>query len=101
MGDNALQESARILKASFREGDIISRYGGDEFIVFVSDVEDDIINKIKDRIRANVDALNKSKKLRYRLSLTLGHSQYDSVKKESLKEVIERADKEMYKKKSP
>ena len=100
MGDSALQEASKILKSSFREGDIISRYGGDEFIVFVSDVEDEFINKIKKRIKDNLEIINKSKKLRYTLALTVGHSKYDPSKKESLKEVIERADKDMYDKKS-
>ena len=96
MGDNALQEASKILKASFREGDIISRYGGDEFIVFVSDVDDKVIDKIKDRIKLNTKLLNKSKKLHYTLALTVGHSKYNPIKKESLKEVIERADQNMY-----
>ena len=100
MGDSALQEASKILKSSFREGDIISRYGGDEFIVFVSDVEDEVIDKIKKRIKDNLEIINKSKKLRYTLALTVGHSKYDPSKKESLKEVIERADKDMYDKKS-
>tara|TARA_B100000427_G_scaffold295136_1_gene274094 strand:+ start:492 stop:1343 length:852 start_codon:yes stop_codon:yes gene_type:complete len=100
MGDSALQEASKILKSSFREGDIISRYGGDEFIVFVSDVEDKVINKIKKRIKDNLEIINKSKKLRYTLALTVGHSKYNPSKKESLKEVIERADKDMYDKKS-
>ena len=100
MGDSALQEASKILKSSFREGDIISRYGGDEFIVFVSDVEDEVIDKIKSRIKDNLEIINKSKKLRYTLALTVGHSKYDPSKKESLKEVIERADKDMYDKKS-
>ena len=100
MGDSALQEASKILKSSFREGDIISRYGGDEFIVFVSDVEDKVINKIKKRIKDNLEIINKSKKLRYTLALTVGHSKYNPSKKESLKEVIERADKDMYGKKS-
>ena len=99
MGDNALIEASKILKSSFREGDIISRYGGDEFMVFVSDVKDDVINKIKDRIDINITLFNKNRKLHYSLGLTVGHSKYDPDKKESLKQVIDRADKDMYNKK--
>ena len=99
MGDSALQETSKILKSSFREGDIISRYGGDEFIVFVSDVEDKVIDKIKSRIDKNVKLLNESKKFHYTLALTVGHSKYNSCKKESLDQVIERADENMYSKK--
>ena len=100
MGDNALQEASKILKSSFREGDIISRYGGDEFIVFVSDVGNEVIDKIKGRIDRNIKLLNESKKFRYTLALTVGHSRYNLDKKESLKQVIERADEDMYSKKN-
>tara|TARA_B100001142_G_scaffold148724_1_gene149610 strand:+ start:125 stop:979 length:855 start_codon:yes stop_codon:yes gene_type:complete len=100
MGDNALQEASKILKSSFREGDIISRYGGDEFIVFVSDVGNEVIDKIKGRIDRNIKLLNESKKFRYTLALTVGHSRYNPDKKESLKQVIERADEDMYSKKN-
>ena len=99
IGDNALIEASKILKSSFREGDIISRYGGDEFMVFVSDVKDEVINKIKDRIEANIILFNENRNLHYSLGLTVGHSKYNPSKKESLKEVINRADKDMYNKK--
>ena len=33
-GDNALKDTANILKNTFRETDIIARIGGDEFAVF-------------------------------------------------------------------
>ena len=100
MGDNALKEASKILKSSFREGDIISRYGGDEFIVFVSDVENEVIDKIKGRIDGNIKLLNESKKFPYTLALTVGQSRYNPDKKENLKQVIERADEDMYSKKN-
>lgn len=34
-GDEILRETARIIEASFSEDDILSRFGGDEFIIFV------------------------------------------------------------------
>ena len=96
IGDDALKEASRILKSSFREADIISRYGGDEFIVFISDVEDSIVDKIKNRIQDNVKTFNKNNKYNYELGLTLGHSKYDASKKQSLQEVINDADQDMY-----
>ena len=96
IGDSALKEAAKILKTCFREGDIISRYGGDEFIVFVSSIKDEIVEKIKTRIEENVNLFNKKKDSRYKIGLTLGDSKYDKEKKESLQQVINRSDKEMY-----
>lgn len=34
-GDKALQETARILGSTFRQEDVIGRWGGDEFLIFV------------------------------------------------------------------
>ena len=96
MGDSALKEAAKILKSSFREADIISRYGGDEFIVFISDVESHIIDKIKKRILENVVTFNQNNQYNYKLGLTLGHSKYDKDKKQSLQEIIGEADQDMY-----
>ena len=96
IGDSALKEAAKILKTCFREGDIISRYGGDEFIVFVSSIKDEIVEKIKTRIEENVNLFNKKKDSRYKIGLTLGDSKYDKEKQESLQQVINRSDKEMY-----
>tara|TARA_B100002051_G_C16664295_1_gene600851 strand:- start:470 stop:1333 length:864 start_codon:yes stop_codon:yes gene_type:complete len=96
VGDNALKEASRILRTSFREGDIISRYGGDEFIVFVSSIKDDVIEDIKDRIESSACKFNENDNSKYNLGLTIGHAKYDSDGKESLQQVINRADKDMY-----
>ena len=96
IGDNALKEASRILRTSFREGDIISRYGGDEFIVFVSSIKDDVVENIKDRIESSACKFNENDNSKYNLGLTIGHAKYDSDEKESLQQVINRADKDMY-----
>lgn len=96
MGDKALKEAAKILRSSFREGDIISRYGGDEFIIFVSSMNDEALEKIKKRINNNVSKFNDNNKSVYKLGLTIGHTKIDYLKKESLQQVINRADKMMY-----
>ena len=96
MGDKALKEAAKILRASFREGDIISRYGGDEFIIFVSSMNDEALEKIKKRINNNIIKFNDNTKSVYKLGLTIGHAKIDNLKKESLQQVINRADKIMY-----
>ena len=96
VGDAALKEAADILNTSFREGDIISRYGGDEFVVLVAGVGDDVINNIKIRIQKKIDFFNSNKKHKYQLGLTLGHAKYIQGSDETLQKVINRADKDMY-----
>lgn len=36
IGDKVLEETAELLRATFREGDVLGRLGGDEFCVFLS-----------------------------------------------------------------
>lgn len=38
-GDEALIELSQLLRSSFRESDLICRYGGDEFLVWIKDIE--------------------------------------------------------------
>ena len=39
MGDTALKDIADALTASFREADIVSRFGGDDFVVLMTDID--------------------------------------------------------------
>lgn len=38
MGDKILQQVANVMKGCFRKDDIVSRIGGDEFIIFIPDI---------------------------------------------------------------
>ena len=39
-GDEALKTLTKVLKMTFRHGDLIGRLGGDEFMVFIKNVEE-------------------------------------------------------------
>jgi diguanylate cyclase (GGDEF)-like protein len=56
-GDEVLKQIAEILKNSFRKYDIVSRFGGDEFVVVLTDNNskdiDSILNKIRERIESS------------------------------------------------
>lgn len=49
-GDRLLMEIAKVLKRNTRKTDVVGRFGGDEFIVFLSDTQGDesIIRKVQD-----------------------------------------------------
>lgn len=42
-GSRALQEIAQIIRQSFRKTDILAKYGGDEFIMLMRDIDEDYI----------------------------------------------------------
>jgi len=95
-GDNALIETADLLKESFRESDIIGRIGGDEFVIMVTETTETSIKTLTTRLKANIDASNMRAGKPYHLSLSIGMSRYDPETPCSLDELVSRADKMMY-----
>ena len=98
-GDAALFETARILKDTFRESDIISRMGGDEFAVLAIDINDETAKILLRRLQTFFDACNARETRKYTLSLSIGVAQYDPQDPVSLDVLISRADRVMYEEK--
>jgi diguanylate cyclase (GGDEF)-like protein/PAS domain S-box-containing protein len=98
-GDAALLETARILKDTFRESDIISRMGGDEFAVLAIDINDETAKILLSRLQTFFNAHNARETRKYMLSLSVGVAQYDPQNPVSLDVLISRADVSMYEEK--
>jgi diguanylate cyclase (GGDEF)-like protein len=56
-GDTFLSAAARTIKSSVRKSDICGRYGGEEFIVFLSRVEPGMGKRAAEKIRRNIETL--------------------------------------------
>jgi len=99
-GDNALIDTAHILKNTFRETDIIARIGGDEFAVFGMVMEDKGLNIITSRINEKLDkqieeyAEHSTKP--YALSLSKGVAFADPQNPFSFDSMLSEADQNMY-----
>jgi len=92
-GDQVLKNVAKILKNSFRDIDIVIRYGGDEFIVLAQlnkmDISDlnSALESLEDRIEENFK--------KYGISISYGTAIYP-LETNNLKDLIHLADKRMY-----
>jgi len=97
-GDDALIRTSKIAYKSFRNTDILSRVGGDEFIILAVKAQYEFIPVMIERIKEYINTENTSIDS-YQLSLSIGMSKVDFEDESPLDEAIKRADKEMYKSK--
>ena len=56
MGDQVLREIATVIRAQLRGGDVLSRYGGEEFSVLLSQTGAEGALEIAERVRHSIDA---------------------------------------------
>lgn len=97
IGDNVLKEFASILKNIFTFKDIICRLGGDEFIIFMKDIEKFDFDIIRDRLEALCKTMNKDiedNNIKQKISLSIGC--VITNKYTNFKEVYKKADEMLY-----
>jgi diguanylate cyclase (GGDEF)-like protein/PAS domain S-box-containing protein len=97
VGDQALIETTKILKNTFRKSDIIARLGGDEFVVLAfgaNYASSDIVIK---RMQEQLDFFNAQENRSFKLLISIGTALYEPQSPCSIDELILQADKTMYK----
>ena len=99
LGDQAIVETARILKEVFRKMDIVARMGGDEFAVLAPEVSGEYAEIIKHRLHDQLLTHNSRAGRDYCLSLSIGMAYYDPATPSSLDELVSSADSLMYEQK--
>ncbi len=95
-GDEALVDVANILTDSFRTSEVISRIGGDEFTVMVTEKTETHLEALTKRLNENLKKYNAKSEKKYKLSLSLGLTRYNHEKPCSVAELITIADSLMY-----
>ena len=95
-GDKALVNAAKIMVKTFRESDIISRIGGDEFTVLAVNADENVSGSLVERFHKLINYTNSRKGRKYRLSISIGFAVYDPKSPCSLDELMSRADISMY-----
>jgi diguanylate cyclase (GGDEF)-like protein/PAS domain S-box-containing protein len=98
-GDIALRELAAILKQTFRESDIITRMGGDEFVILITSFRSGKESLYLRRLNHNVERFNRSGTRPYVLSISTGVVVFDPATFCSIDELLKDADRSMYERK--
>ena len=95
-GDEALKKIAKILSKNAYEDDLLVRYGGEEFVISMPNIDGPIALKAIERIRRSVEEeFLLSDDIKEFLTVTIGVSSFPKDGKD-LEEVISKADKAMY-----
>jgi len=98
MGDYVLAQIAAILKVCVRGSDYVVRYGGDEFLVILSETDETGAQVVVNRIRQKVADWDRSNRLgEFSISLSLGL--YQHVPGQSPEQAVAGADNRMYEEK--
>jgi diguanylate cyclase (GGDEF)-like protein len=94
-GDETLRALAEILRKGVRKVDMISRYGGDEFVVIMPDTSPEAAEEVRKRLLDRVDEYNRDARLRFTISLGL-----HSAGAEDVDDIFRKADMDLYRGKS-
>ena len=97
-GDRALIDTARVLRESCREADIIARLGGDEFVALMTVDSAQTGELICDRIKARVALHNEEVDRGYQLSLSVGATR-SKAEGTMLADLLAQADTALYERK--
>jgi len=96
-GDEALRHVCDILRGNTRGTDILARVGGDEFVVWLENVdEDQAIKRAKTFLAAAAPLLAYSGSPDHPLQLSIGVACHDPQFEESAPALLQRADAAMY-----
>ena len=94
-GDEVLKHFVRTLSANLRSNEPLGRYGGEEFIILLRDVDADSARITAERLRQCVaEAPYRHSQGDYPITTSIGHATAHS--QESLEQLLQRADTALY-----
>lgn len=94
-GDLALCIVADLLRKSFSEYSVVTRYAGDEFVIMLNTTDDQLIQKIIKSAKKNFVTENEKNDKLYQLSASMGYA-ITNLSNETIDDFMNRIDEQMY-----
>jgi diguanylate cyclase (GGDEF)-like protein len=91
-GDEVLTIIAKLMNDSFREYDLLFRYGGEEFSVVLMDIDDEICKQVLNRFRLKVENYDYPKP--DKVTISLGYTNFN--RELTVGQLIDQADRALY-----
>lgn len=96
LGDKVLIELANICRTSLRTDDIVARFGGEEFVVFLNNTDTDSALKVAERLRRNIENASVDDDNGEAVRFTVSIGVVSSEKTSSLDILLRQVDDAMY-----
>ena len=94
-GDIVLRESAGIIRQTIRSYDLLGRYGGEEFVLLLTKLDDSEAKKLVDRVRENIEQnITNYEGAELRVTCSIGLTRY--AEQDNLEKALKKADTALY-----
>lgn len=96
-GDEALKNFALACSSSLRQQDGYGRYGGEEWLLVLSDIDVIQVARVFERLRTNLNqCVAKGIPADYEITFSMGVAKYDRSVHKNIDEMIKQADERLY-----
>jgi diguanylate cyclase (GGDEF)-like protein len=98
-GDRAIADTGQVFRGVFRDGDVVARIGGDEFVALLSNFAPTACDALLERLAEAARTHSARETRPFRLSISAGLTFMDGEREQSLEELLAEADRCMYERK--
>ena len=97
-GDHVLQQVSELIESRLRPGDIVARFGGEEFIILMSNTQSETAFGVAESLRAAVAGNEFYSEDRYRIPVTIsaGVASFHGEPEVTVDNILGRADASLY-----